>query len=317
MNFKKLLFTLVKFSFTGGIIYYMAESGRLDFQRLTYLWQSPAVLFEMLAILVMLILPLSAIRWWVLLRGISVHVPLMRTGILTWIGNFFNSTLPGAVSGDVVKGYYIVNGEQEHSKSKIVVSLLIDRFTGLFGLIIISFGAILLQYDWVLEHPKLYPLVGMILVLFCGTLFFYAIVFIPFKEDRDPIVRLLKKLPFSQALLKLYRNFKGYQKKWKSLLGCLVLAIITHGLFAYLFILVSQLLGVQDLDLILQLIVMPLGMISIAIPIQFKSCSTAIVNPNMIGGISPVSSATGFRSLFCQPYATRCICRAYSFLVAF
>ncbi|MCP4297111.1 MAG: flippase-like domain-containing protein [Proteobacteria bacterium] len=268
MTLKKILSGGIKILITFGICYYLIEQGQLDLERISYLWQNPLVFFKILFILVLICLPLTALRWWVLLKGISVEITLLKTGLLTWMGNFFNSTLPGSVSGDIVKGYYIYGDNETLSKSTVLVSLLIDRITGLFGLIVISFFALLMNHEWILEHPQTHPLAWTTILLFLCTLLFYVLVFLPFEEGKDPIIRLLKKLPLSQQFLKIYTNFKAYQKKWKNLMISLLLAIISHSFFAYIFLIVSALLNTEQLDLMLQLFIMPIGLISTAIPIS-------------------------------------------------
>ncbi len=268
MTVKKILLNGIKISITIGICYYLIKQGQLDLERISYLWLNPLVLFKILFIVIFICMPLTALRWWVLLKGISIEISLLKTGLLTWIGNFFNSTLPGSVSGDIVKGYYIYGDNETLSKSTILVSLLIDRITGLFGLIAISFFALLMNYKWILENPQTHPLAWTTTLLFLSILVFYILVFIPFEEGKDPIVHLLKKLPFSQQFLKIYTNFKAYQKRWKNLMISLLLAIISHCFFAYIFLIVSSLLGTQHLDLKLQMFIMPIGLISTAIPIS-------------------------------------------------
>ena len=62
--------------------------------------------------------------------------------MLSWIGNFFNVTLPGAVTVDVVKGYYVIKSEREDGRTRAFMTLLIDRFVGLFGLVAMAFFAL-------------------------------------------------------------------------------------------------------------------------------------------------------------------------------
>src|SRR4051812_43942172 len=50
---------------------------------------------------------LSMVRWQFLLRAQSFDLRWSRTFQLTFVGNFFNIALPGSVSGDVVKAYYV------------------------------------------------------------------------------------------------------------------------------------------------------------------------------------------------------------------
>ena len=50
---------------------------------------------------------LGILRWQWLLKAQNINLPIMRTAQLNLIGAFFNLALPGAVSGDFVKAFYI------------------------------------------------------------------------------------------------------------------------------------------------------------------------------------------------------------------
>lgn len=264
---KKVLINLAKFGIVAAIFYYLIDSGQLDFKKLFLLWESPWILAGLLTVEIVWIVPLLACRWWFLLRGIGLNVTIFRTTLLTWIGNFFNVALPGAVSGDLVKGYYIIRSQEKEGKTAAFTTLIIDRFIGLFGLIIMAFVALIFNYKWILSQAMLIPIALTISGLFVGTLIFYAIVLFPFKEGKDPFIRLFEKLPGSKVTVKVYKAFKGYQHHKRTLAITLVLAILLHCTVALMFFQVALLLGITNLDIATQFFIMPLGLITIAIPL--------------------------------------------------
>ncbi len=264
---KRIAFLFLKIGFVGAILFYLVESGRLNFERLLLFQEAPGVLLLMLAVLALMVVPMTAMRWWLLLRAIGLQVPPLRTFLLTWIGNFFNTTLPGAVTGDVVKGYYIIRSQQEEGRTRAFMTLLIDRFVGLFGLIFMAFGALVANLNLILARQSLHSLAWLITGLFGGTLVFYAIALFPFREGRDPFVRLLQRLPGSAFTLKVYHAFKSYQYRKPTLLATLLLAIAIHSLIALLFFQAAQLLGIGGLDLATQFFIMPIGLITVSLPI--------------------------------------------------
>ena len=123
---------------------------------------------------------MASIRWWFLLRAIGLHVELKQAFILTWIGNFFNTSLPGAVTGDVVKGYYVIKAQQEEGRTRAFMTLIIDRFVGVFGLIVMAFLSLALNHELILSQERLHSLAWMITALFGCTVLFYMIVMYPF-----------------------------------------------------------------------------------------------------------------------------------------
>jgi uncharacterized protein (TIRG00374 family) len=264
---KKLLIMLLKMLLVGSILVYLVQSGRLNFEKLMLFKDAPEILAMMIGVLVLVVVPMATFRWWLLLRAIGVQVKPKQIFILTWIGNFFNTTLPGAVTGDVVKGYYVIKAQQEEGRTRAFMTLLIDRFVGLFGLIVMAFLALVLNLELILSQERLHSLAWMITVLFGGTVVFYTIALFSFKEGRDPFIRLFQRLPATKISLKVYSAFKSYQHQKTTLLLTLLLAIGIHTLIALLFFQVAQLMGIEEMDLATQFFLMPIGLITVAIPL--------------------------------------------------
>ena len=185
---KRILLTLMKMGIVTAILYYLIQSGRLNFERLLLLMDSPGILMMMYLILILAVVPMATLRWWLLLRAIGLKVEPKRTFLLTWIGNFFNTTLPGAITGDVVKGYYVIRSEKEEGRTRAFMTLLIDRFVGLFGLVVMAFIALIFNLELIWKQSSLHPLAWSITGLFGATLIFYIIALYPFAEGRDPFI---------------------------------------------------------------------------------------------------------------------------------
>jgi len=80
---------------------------------------------------------LAAVRWHVLLLGQQFHMPFRQTVALTRIGLLFNAVLPGAVSGDVVKAYYVAQ-DVGRDRVRVVTTIIVDRLLGLFSLTLVA-----------------------------------------------------------------------------------------------------------------------------------------------------------------------------------
>ena len=251
----------------GSILVYLVQSGRLNFEKLMLFKDAPEILAMMIGVLVLVVVPMATFRWWLLLRAIGVQVKPKQIFILTWIGNFFNTTLPGAVTGDVVKGYYVIKAQQEEGRTRAFMTLLIDRFVGLFGLIVMAFLALVFNLELILSQERLHSLAWMITILFGGTVLFYTITLFPFKEGRDPFIRFFQRLPAKKISLKVYSAFKSFQHQKTTLLLTLLLAIGIHTLIALLFFQVANLMGIEDMELATQFFLMPIGLITVAIPL--------------------------------------------------
>ena len=264
---KKILIILLKILLVGSILVYLIQSGRLNFEKLMLFKDAPEILALMVGVLVLVVVPMATFRWWLLLRAIGVRVKPKQTFILTWIGMFFNTTLPGAITGDVVKGYYVIKAQQEEGRTRAIMTLLIDRIVGLFGLIVMAFLALILNLELILSQERLHSLAWMITFFFGGTVIFYTIAVFPFKEGHDPFIRLFQRLPAKKISFKVYSAFKSFQHQKRTLLLTLLLAIGIHTLIALLFFQVAHLMGLKEMALSIQFFLMPIGLITVAIPL--------------------------------------------------
>jgi len=163
---KKIFFILLKLAIVLSILIYLVNSGKLNFEKLLLFREAPEILAFMVFVLVIIVVPLATFRWWLLLRAIGLPVKPKQTFLLTWIGNFFNTTLPGAFTGDVVKAYYVIKAQQEEGRTPALMTLLIDRFVGLFGLIVMSFLALVFNFELILSQENMHSLAWMIAALF-------------------------------------------------------------------------------------------------------------------------------------------------------
>nr|MCS5545996.1 flippase-like domain-containing protein [SAR324 cluster bacterium] len=172
-----------------------------------------------------------------------------------------------AVTGDVVKGYYVIKAQQKEGRTRALMTLLIDRFVGLFGLIVMAFFALIFNLELILSQENLHSLAWIICALFGITVLFYFFAIFPFKEGHDPFLRLFQRLPASKFSIKVYLAFKRFQHQKTTLFLTLVLAIGIHSLIALIFFQVAHLIGVKEIDLATQFFLMPIGLITVAIPI--------------------------------------------------
>ena len=264
---KKPLLIFFKLIIVFSTLFYLINSGRLNFEKLMLFNDSPQTLGIIIGILFFGVIPLATFRWWLLLKAIGVPIKAKQTYVLTWIGNFFNTTLPGAVTGDFVKGYYVIKEYHEEGRTRAFITLIIDRFVGLFGLIMMAFLSMLLNYELIFSRQYLHPLTWTIIILFGLTVIFYTIVVFPFKENHDPFVWIFKRLPASKFTLKVYFAFRRYKNQKKTLLLTLLISICIHILVGIIFFIIARLIGIKEMELATQFFLMPIGLISVTLPI--------------------------------------------------
>ena len=89
------------------------------------------------ALLAGLAYPLQAWRWQLLLRAQGFALPARWVHGVFWIGQFYNSFLPGGVAGDAVRFGYLWR-EHPDRKAAAAASLIADRLLGLGALLALA-----------------------------------------------------------------------------------------------------------------------------------------------------------------------------------
>ena len=148
---------------------------------------------------------LGAWRWQRLLRAGRIRLSYSKALTLTFIGNFFNHTLPSMVGGDVVKAYYLMRSHPKR-KSNVVVSLIADRTVGMAGLAIICVAAIITGWSNPLVQSIKVPIFIIVGLLALAV----AILFVPGLARALHLVWLTERLPFQHFMDSLRRVVRLY-----------------------------------------------------------------------------------------------------------
>jgi hypothetical protein len=88
------------------------------------------------------------VRWFVLVRALDLPFTLRNAVRLGMVGTFYNTFLPGAIGGDLIKAFFIAKG-QPNRRAAAVSTVVADRALGLFGLLV--FGGFVGGGVWVSE----------------------------------------------------------------------------------------------------------------------------------------------------------------------
>lgn len=266
---KNKLMILLKLAIAAGLLFWLIEKGELDFRQLNLLITMPAIGF--LAAFYWLVGPciLGSLRWLLLLKGAGYKITWFQAFKLQLTGFFFNSAMPGAVGGDLVKVIYVIRGNPHMGKTPAMMSILIDRVIGLGGLF--SIGMVLALSSWPTLStidslgPLLYGLIGLNL----GVLIFFLIALYHYRGD-DPFQRLLSiKIPGLSILEKLYGAIRVYRYKRAYFVSCFIISLVIQGmsLGLFYFIAVNVLSPTPNLNFSAIASIFPIGMLTAALPI--------------------------------------------------
>lgn len=211
---------------------------------------------------------LAAYRWHLLLEARGLHVTPKRTLQLSFIGNFFNVALPGAVSGDLVKAYYVAH-EIQGKKAKAFGAILFDRIVGTSALVLVSVAALAIEYERFIGTPILAGVKAFVITAgFCVFAFYSYLLLV--KEDHDPILKILqglhKKFKKTESLVNIYLGVRDFHSHRRTIAKTLLVSAIIHLLAGYACICFAQALG-ESLPASGQYVVVPLGLLVTAVPV--------------------------------------------------
>lgn len=258
-----MLKMLLKFIFAFGLIYWLISSGKLDF---SLVGQSFHVgYFWLIAIMLYLFQCFIGIyRYKVLLEIKSSHkIPYFELAKINWIGFFFSSILPGAVTGDLVKLVYVKKLDSKFTKTFLITSALLDRIVGLSGLLFLSGFFSLLYFNEVSKiSPQISHIILLNLFLFLGTAFFFLILLSPIRYQNSLLHFLPKKIST------ICHQVFSLRENKKEIFICFLLSVVIQffGVLAFWTIISPFYVGHLPLPYVFTFI--PIRMIAVAIPIS-------------------------------------------------
>ena len=212
---KRWIWNICRFSVVAAIFFYLYKNDLFEPAKLTKAIER-IDLFIAATLLIIFGSFIGALRWRFLLFIQNISIGLWLTIKLTFIGFFFSTALPGAVSGDIIKAYYISKGEQQ--KEVLITSIVFDRLLGLYTMILVAVLALLFSFTYdklsgqqgIWSQPYMKGLVIFILSLFLfltllGKLFMSKSV-----KSSSFVERTLLKIPFNKTITKVYDTVHHY-----------------------------------------------------------------------------------------------------------
>jgi len=130
-------------------------------------------------------IPISAMRWLLLLRALQFRFSGLWTLNTTFISMFFNTFLPGAYGGDLVRLAIAYRGAGGHL-NHLTFSVIVDRLTGLLSLLLLGIAMVPAlppvyadRLEWLAGLALLGLVVGLVIAVRFGALFIGLALRIP------------------------------------------------------------------------------------------------------------------------------------------
>lgn len=213
------------------------------------------------------LLLLSAMRWRLLLGAAELTIPLRRAWRLTLVGTFFNNVMFGATGGDLVRAVLVTRGLDQH-RWRAALSVLVDRVVGLFVLLLIAEGMLLVAWadgmfaSMPMLRRMLYALTLLLLAVVLG-----ASAYLSRRMRRLLRVdAILARFPEDGAIRKMDAALTLYRLRPRELFGALLLSVPLQTCGILSFWAFALALG-ADLDAFQAAIVFPLVQTASAVPV--------------------------------------------------
>ena len=269
---KRTFWNLARIIAVAAIFMYLFKSGQFEPSKLKKVLARPGLFMSSAALLFLGVI-LSAQRWRYLLRIQNISIGLWLAIKLTFTGFFFSTALPGAVSGDIVKAYYIARGQEE--KEVLITSILFDRLLGLYTMILIATLALLSSFiiDSISGNQGIWTHHNIkVLSVFIVSLFLFltiaAVLFMSKNLRRSSLIEfLLGKVPFHTTVTKIYDAVHYFGKRPGMTLKALLLSVLvqTPGFIGIWFL--AIILDIKVMTILDYLIAIPVCMVINAIPV--------------------------------------------------
>lgn len=170
-------------------------------------------------------------RWLQILKAQGLNIGFRRSLTLYFIGHFFNSFMPGAVSGDFVKAYF-VSKETHHLKTEAVSTVFIDRIMGLLALIMLTIVIMLARLDFFLAYTETKIALVFNVILFFSALVGFLVVFRKnLFEQWTFFKRLEQKTALGGMIKKVYDSFHLCMNHPALLMQTVGISLVNHVVF--------------------------------------------------------------------------------------
>jgi uncharacterized protein (TIRG00374 family) len=178
---------------------------------------------------------ITSLRWNELLKIVGINMGSGKAFVVTMVGAFYNTFMPGSTGGDVLKAYYAAKLAPD-KRTRAVVSVIVDRAIGLLALIIL--GGTMAGYLAYREHHSpnrnellaqkcLQVAVGS-LVLVIGAGLGLAVLYKPMLRRMTGLDFVTRRLPMQTQLAKAKEAIVLYRRNPLLCLSALLVTFPVH-----------------------------------------------------------------------------------------
>lgn len=256
------LWPVLKVAFAVALVGIMVKRQLLDFTWLRNLHEHPGAPLVLAAVIYGQVF-LSSIRWRWLLRAQGADISVASAIRLTLTGCAFSTIIPGTVSGDVVKLYYLRSFNIDSGLG--IASLAADRIAGLLGLILLGAGpaVFLLSTD---PGETFLTTLSRALIATGAAIVIGTAVLLRFGRRVQELLDRTR-FPFSTIVGRIFASLGQYRLHLGSLAVALGISIFIHALTCAAVLWAGSMILGKNLPVVSSVLVVPLVLVAMAVPI--------------------------------------------------
>ena len=199
------------------------------------------------------------------------HCPT-RSGCSS-LGFLLNQVSLGSIGGDLFKAVFIAR-EQPGKRTEAVASVLIDRVTGLFAMLLVATVGYVLASRHIDFGATLIALARTVMTLFAIGAVGLALLISPWFPAQK-LAQLVADVPkIGPTLVRLIESATAYRRHRIRLMAAILMSCVTHTLFALALWNIGRALPIDAPELGTMFVVVPLSLAAAAIPLTPSGLGT-------------------------------------------
>jgi uncharacterized protein (TIRG00374 family) len=289
------LIGLAKMALGIALLVALVVWGQIDLRSLLQL--TPFAVATCLAIL-LLSIPVAAVRWAILLRVVGVSIRVVDLLHFVAIGVLTNVLLLGSIGGDAVRGLYAWRAVG-HSGSRVAMSILADRVFGLLAVLFMSLIFSLLYWNRMQQVPALAALGTSIIAAAAASVVAAGVLFAVPDLTRPLEARLLRWPRIARLVAELRQMTLMLRTSPLALSAVFALALATQILAVFAVVVVAEALKIGALSVTDYMFAVPLTLVANALPLTPSGIGVGEAAFDQIcRWLEPTPSGAAYSSIF-------------------
>jgi len=320
---KKSFLLISKICISIALLFFLTHTAQIKFELFACIFRQPFFLISIICLFLLMIV-LGAWRWHTLNSAQEIHLGFFNTIIPTYLGAAFNTLLPGAVSGDFVRLYYLIKKIPE-KKSIALFTILVDRIMGFIGIfIIMCFIAISHIQVFSQQHELFYLL--LICAIFCISMLLALAAFVMLPQRMGLTIWLAERFRHKnwvRAIVSFLETVRLYRINKIVITKCLLISVLIQILIVCVILMIAKIMALPPISFSDYAIALGITQIVSLIPITPGGVGVGeMVFANVLLLLNPTISAAfatiflAYRLISILTYLPGIICYIPSFIFA-